>query len=600
MNVARALNIFFCSTLLLLSITGHAQRPVGDTASKTQITILRSKVLNLLKKDSFDLTILAGDAAVKQDSTIFSADSIVLNRTLNVLEAYRHVHINDRDSIHTYSDYLKYLSKDKKAHLEGNVKLTDGKGVLTTSSLDYDVNTKTGIYNTGGKVLTDKSVLTSKEAFYYGETKDVYFKKNVVMNDTDYTIHTDTLLYNTYTDVATFIVPTVITHGVNTKILTSDGYYDKKSKKAYFGKRPDIRDGTTFLRADEVAYDSTGFGEARGKVIFKDTGQGAILFCDNLKTNRNEKSFLATVKPVMMLKQQADSMYIAADTMYSGKLSDLQKFRFVPQVVDSLPPRDSVKFEEDSANRFIEAYYHVRIFSDSLQALGDSLFYTSVDSVFRLFKKPVMWSRESQVTGDTIYLFSKDKKPKRMYAFENGLTISKVTDQYFNEVKGRTINAYFVNGNIDYVRAKGNAENVYYATDESNKYIGVNNGKSDIIDVYFDTAHKPQRVVMRSSPEGVMSPMRQVNHEQIRLRGFKWLDDIRPKTKEEILQGYKLSDAIFHMDDKPVEDTMPSSPPPPAKPKPKKPVKKPVAPLSPAKPQIIRSVKNKPLTAEKP
>lgn len=211
-----------------------------------------------------------------------------------------------------------------------------------------------------------------------------------------------------------------------------------------------------------------------------------------------------------------------------------------------------------------------------------------------------MWSRESQVTGDTIYLFSKDKKPKRMYAFENGLTISKVTDQYFNEVKGRTINAYFVNGNIDYVRAKGNAENVYYATDESNKYIGVNNGKSDIIDVYFDTAHKPQRVVMRSSPEGVMSPMRQVNHEQIRLRGFKWLDDIRPKTKEEILQGYKLSDAIFHMDDKPVEDTMPSSPPPPAKPKPKKPVKKPVAPLSPAKPQIIRSVKNKPLTAEKP
>lgn len=598
MNVARALKYFICSILLLLSITGKAQQPAGDTASKTQITILKSKVLNLLKKDSFDLTILAGDAAVQQDSTVFSADSIVLNRTLNVLEAFRHVHINDRDSIHTYSDYLKYLSKDKKAHLEGNVKLTDGKGVLTTSSLDYDVNTKTGIYNTGGTVLTEKSVLTSKEAFYYGETKDVYFKKNVVMNDTDYTIHTDTLLYNTYTDVATFVVPTVITSGKNIKILTSDGYYDKKNRKAYFGKRPDIQNGSTFLRADEVAYDSTGFGEARGKVIYKDTAQGAILFCDNLKTNRNEKSFLATVKPVIMLKQEADSMFISADTLFSGKITDLRKSRYVPQVVDSLPPRDSVKFEEDSANRFIEAYYHVRIFSDSLQAVGDSLFYSSLDSVFRLFKSPVMWSRESQVTGDTIYLFSKDKKPKRMYAFENGLTVSKVSDQYFNEVKGRTINGYFENGNINYVRAKGNAENVYYAQDEENKFIGVNSGKSDIIDVYFDTSHKPQRVVMRSSPEGVMSPMRQVKHEEIRLRGFKWLDNIRPKTKEEILKDYKLSDAVFNMDRAVVTPTPPPPTVPPVKTEPKKPAKSAAPP--PVQNRLIKPLKNKPLTAVKP
>jgi len=543
MNVALALKYSLCFALLLFAVAVRAQQPVGnnDTSNTTVIRIISAQVMNLLKKDSVDYTILSGNAEVEQNGTLFYADSIALNRTLNVLEAFKHVHINDHDSVQTYSDYLKYLSKDKKAHLQGNVKLTDGKGVLTTSVLDYDVNTKTGIYLTGGKVTTERSVLTSKEAFYYGETRDVYFKKGVVMNDTDYNIKTDTLLYNTFTDVATFIVPTHITHGTSTKIFTTDGYYDKKAKKAYFAKRSDIQDGSSFLKADEVVYDSTGFGEARGTVIFRDTTQGATLYCNNLKTNRNEKSFLATQRPVMKLVQNADSLFIASDTMFSGKLTDLKKYRYVPQVVDSLPPiLDSAAFEQDSANRFLEAYYHVRIYSDSMQAVGDSLFYTSVDSVFRLFKDPVIWSKDNQITGDTIYLFSQNKKPKRMFAFENALAINKLTDLYFNEVKGRTINGYFKDGTINYIHAKGNAEHVYYGQDDANKFISVDKGKSDIIDMYFNEDRKPERVVMRSSVEGTAFPMRQVNHEEIRLRGFRWLDSMRPKSKDELLNGTNI------------------------------------------------------------
>jgi len=539
MNIARAIKYFFCLLILFITVAAHAQQPAGDSVTTKVINIIKAANINLLKKDTFEYTILSGPAEVEQNGTLFFADSIVLNRTANILEAFKHVHINDHDSVHTYSDYLKYLSKEKKAHLEGNVKLTDGKGSLTTSVLDYDLNNKQGVYTTGGKVTTDKSVLTSKEAFYYGETRDVYFKKGVVMNDTDFTIKTDTLLYNTYTDVATFIVPTTITSG-KSRIFTTDGYYDKRAKKAYFSKRPDIQDGSTFLKADEVAYDSTGFGEARGKVIYKDTAQGATLFCNNLKTNRKEKSFLATEKPVMLLKQDADSMYIAADTMFSGKLSDLKKSRRIPQITDSLPKIDSVKFEEDSTNRFLEAYYHVRIFSDSLQAVGDSLFYSSLDSAFRLFKQPVIWSKDNQITGDTIYLFSANKKPQRMYAFENAMAINKLTPLYFNQVKGRTLNGYFKNGNINYIRAKGNAENVYYGQDDENKFISVNKGKSDIIDMYFGEDRKPLRVVMRSSVEGTAFPMRQVNHEELRLRGFDWQEDIRPKTKEELLNGTNI------------------------------------------------------------
>lgn len=539
MNRLKAI-FFFFTFFFLQYISSNAQQP-ADTSNKKKIIILNAQRLNYQKIDSAEFQSAAGKVIIRQETTLFYCDSVVLNKTRNMLEAFGHVHINDNDSVNTYSDYLRYLGNDKKAYLKGNVKLTDGSGILTTPDLDYDLNTHVGIYTKGGKVVSDKSVLTSQEGFYYGETKDVYFKKDVVLVNPDYTVKTDTLLFNTYTNVATFIVPTLITSSNKRKINTSDGYYDLKNKRAYFGKRPHIEDSTTILDANEVASnDSTKESEASGNVIYQDTAQGVAIFSNNLKTNGTVSSFIATQKPVMVIKQDKDSTFIAADTFFSAKLSNLRKYRTVPLILDSLPANDSVaisdssKAKQDSAkDRFIEAYYNVKIFSDSLQAVGDSLFYSSEDSAFRLFRNPVVWSRESQISGDTIYLFTLNKKPKRMYAFENAISVQKVGPDYYNQVKGRTINGYFTNGEIDYVRAKGNSESIYYAQDDSSKFVGVNQATSDVIDMYF-ADRQAQKVVFRSNLVGTSSPMRQIVSSEMRLRNFKWLDARRPKSKYEL------------------------------------------------------------------
>ncbi|MEP6512946.1 MAG: OstA-like protein, partial [Parafilimonas sp.] len=339
MNTRKASSFFFIFIFLLASTFAIAQQPAAtDTPhSKKQIYILNAKRLNYEKKDSAEYQSAAGNVIIKQDSTLFYSDSVVINKTRNMLEAFGHVHINDADSVHTYSDYLRYIGNEKKAFLKDNVRLTDGRATLTTPELEYDVNTKIGTYIKGGKVVNGSTVLTSNEGYYYGETRDIYFKKNVLLVSPDYNVKTDTLLYNTYTDVATFIVPTEITSGKNRKILTSDGYYDLRNKKYYFGKRPQIQDSSTFLIADEVAHeDSSGFGEARGNVIYRDTSQGVTILTNNLKNNSKTNSFLATQKPVMILKQDKDSIYIAADTFYSAKLTELIKTRYVPVIDDSL------------------------------------------------------------------------------------------------------------------------------------------------------------------------------------------------------------------------------------------------------------------------
>jgi hypothetical protein len=125
-----------------------------------------------------------------------------------------------------------------------------------------------------------------------------------------------------------------------------------------------------------------------------------------------------------------------------------------------------------------------------------------------------------------------------MYVFENALAINKVDSLYFNQLKGRTINGYFKDGDIDWMHSKGNAESVYYGQDDANKFVSVNKAKSDIIDMYFENK-KPIKVVMRSSVEGTAYPMKQVNHEELRLNGFKWQDVLRPKTKYEFIAKAK-------------------------------------------------------------
>lgn len=536
--------LYTCFLLCLVQV-GMAQRPAPDTAKQEGklLEIIYADRLNMLTVDSLHKYFsLAGKAHVRQEKTDFFADSIVLNEIDNSLEAFGNIHINDADSVHTYSQYLKYLGKEKKAFLNKKVRLTDGKGQLTTEALEYDVTVKIGTYLNGGKVVNKKTTLTSKEGYYYGDTKDVIFKKNVLLIDPEYKVVTDTLQYNTGTEIATFTSPTNIYSDSGRRVIkTRQGFFDMKNKRGILNKRSVIEDSTYTFTADDMAVDdSTKLGEFRGNAVYrgKDTAQGFDMIANNIKTDRKKDILLATEKPILLIKQGRDSIYVSADTLYTARLSDLLKTRKVPLIRDTSGMKtitDSSKNASDSTDKYFEAYFNVKIFSDSLQAVGDSLFYSLQDSVFRLFRNPVIWAKDNQITGDTIYLYVKNKKPERMYVFENAMAISKVdSTQFFNQLKSTTINALFEDGKIYFMRAKGNAENVYYGQDEQNRFIGVSKSSSDVIDMLFDDS-KPKRVSFIRGFDGTSYPMRQANHDELKIRGFQWLDKIRPKTKFDIL-----------------------------------------------------------------
>jgi lipopolysaccharide export system protein LptA len=647
--------------------------PTADTMREFEI-IRGPSMRSIYIDSSTTLQTIAGGAIIKQGNTLFTGDSIVINPTTHIAEAFGNVHINQEDSLQTYAQYLKYVGTEKMAYLKKDVRLNDKKGTLLTQELDYNLGTKIGNYYNGGKVINGKTIITSKDGTYYADTKDIFFKNGVVVTQPKNHITTDSLLYNMNTESSNFYTNTHI-KSKDADIYTTKGTYDMNTGNALFTTRTTVIDSNNRVYiANYMALDNkTGNAQLEGNALVKDSANGFIVLANQIFLNNKSNSFLATRKPVLIIKQKNDSIYIASDTIYSGfarpgkdegnilkKDSSFQERileNFHPDtskkeiplkiikghplkneqdssyyeahVIDSLdahnhplpvkPTRtkilpivksrevnapkpdslaidssvtiskalpfsnmksekerlpendslakielrkdsvlnDSLKFtkknirpassdslkieHKDSSNnsdtsRYFVAFHHVRIFSDSLQSVCDSLYFSTKDSVFRLYYDPVLWSGRTQITGDTIFLYTKNKKAERLYAFDKGIIVNKTTQGFFNQITGKTINGYFVNGAIDYMRVRGaQAESIYYAQDEDSAYLGMNRTTADVIDLYFKKDDL-QKVLFVNNIAGKFYPMKKIPEDQRYLKNFIWLNDRRPKNKLELFE----------------------------------------------------------------
>ncbi len=527
---------------VLLSTHGFAQQVVINASSPSDtirtINIVQGKNLRQKTLDSTVLETIAGNVIIKEGLTTFYCDSASLNRKTNILEAYGNIHINDNDSIHTYAQSLRYVGAERIAYLKKNVKLTDKKGTLYTDELEYNLRTGIATYKNGGRITNERTVLTSEDGVYMADTKDVYFKKNVHLKDPDRDIWTDSLLYNLKTNIATFIAPTRIVGKDGSIITTNSGTYNLATGEAFFTGRPSFSDSTHSGTANAIAFDKkNNTFQMEGNAKLVDSVNQVTVVGGKIFGNTELNSFLATNKPVMIFHRDGDSTYVAADTLFSGlrKYDSLEKK--IVTMKDTINKTTAVNTSaQDTSIRYFLAFRHVRIFNDSLQAVSDSLHYSTVDSTFKLFGDPVVWNAQSQVTGDTIYMYTENQKAKRLYVFNNGMIVNKANEKMYNQIAGRTLNGYFVNGVIDYVRIKGSpAESIYYPQDDDSAYIGMNRSSGDVIDIYF-VKKELNKVKFINNVDGVLYPLKQIPDDQKKLKGFKWLDSRRPKNKLELFE----------------------------------------------------------------
>lgn len=530
------------SGLLAAAYRGNGQPPkrtghmvMQEDTTKIVHLIKANSVVNL-QTDTISEQRFIGDVLFRQGTSLLSCDSAALNANTNIIEAWGHVHINQNDSVHTYSDQLLYRATERLATLNGNARLTDSKIVLTSPTLHYDLNTSIGTYDQGGRLVNAESVLTSREGIYYGTTKDVYFKKEVVVIDPGFTLSTDTLLYNSVSKIATILAPTTINDGKMTMYVTS-GYYNTDMGYGSFAERPTIEDSTNTFTANEITTDrASGISVATGNMIWRDTAQKVAVLANYGIVNQHVKTVLATQKPVMLLEGKDDTLFVAADTLFSGIVPILKDSAALAEDSARIARGDTLNTpKSDTAEkRFIIAYHKVKIFSDSLQGVADSVYYSGVDSIFRLYRDPVLWANNNQLTGDTIFLFTKNQKADKLLLDQNALIVNSPGPGMYNQIKGNTILGYFGDEKLDSMYVNGNAENIYYVQDDDSAFVSINRLLSANTRVYFENGEL-ERVVFVKEPEATMYPFTQIPEDQKLLPGFKWVIERKPKSKYELI-----------------------------------------------------------------
>ena len=110
----------------------------------------------------------------------------------------------------------------------------------------------------------------------------------------------------------------------------------------------------------------------------------------------------------------------------------------------------------------------------------------------------------------------------------------------YNQVKGKLITGYIRNNEIHHIDVDGNGQTVYYPKDREN-VIGVNRAESSALTLFFKD-RRISNIVMRVSPSGNMNPLLLLDEEATRLKGFRWLDDYRPKSKTDIFLKLDIPD----------------------------------------------------------
>lgn len=314
------------SVCLLLPAALSAQTAPTAAQSaqqRTKIILQSSERSRIITKT--DITYLR-KPVFKHENAILTCDSAVFYTSKNYFEAYDNVHINQADTINIYSDKLNYDGNAKIAHLTERVRMVDKTSVLTTNVLDYDMVSKVGTYVNGGKIVTKDATITSKNGFYFANSRDAYFRYNAVVVTDQSVIKSDTLRYNTLTNWAYFYGPTNIKEKDGGNLYTENGAYNTNTTYAYFGKKNLYTSGSRSLKGDSLYYDGkAGYGKAVRNIVFQDTtdhmmlrGQLGYYYKNDQRTVVTKNAYLGmgTNDSVLVNNiKQPDSLWLGADTL---------------------------------------------------------------------------------------------------------------------------------------------------------------------------------------------------------------------------------------------------------------------------------------------
>ena len=589
--------LFFLPSEKTTAQNPYTTPPSGQTNDSSRVQILNARTGEIILLKNQEAKKFKGQVVLEQKDARLFCDSAILDAFDNVY-AKGNVVIKQGDSTNIFADSMTFHGLTRIADLYANVILVNGEKKLFTQKLNYNLNTKVATYDTKSTLTDPRTQLTSRRGVYNVATNQAFFKDQVLVVDKDFNLKTDTLNFDTKNNIATFLAPTLIYMKDTSQFYTEGGYYDLQKDNAEFTKNPQYKKKTQSAVADTMLYDgkttiitlkgnattedsarkarantivynrTTEESQLKGNAHFEDEKQhvdsDTIIYSGKTKTyatrgrskivNENQileadfvdfdsKDSIGIAKGNVFWQDTSAKTTLRCDSMVYDQRSDYIKAAGGRPILTSLIDADTlwlradtiITFKPNPADTFrsMFAYYNVRMFKKNFQSVCDSLTYTQQDSLFRFFKDPIIWSDTSQLTADTMRMLLSDNKLDRVYMKNNGFIINSNDELYFNQIKGRDITAFFEKEELRRMNVEGNAESVYYVLDDNQAYMSVNKMICSSMIVLFGD-NKVEGIRFFTEPKATMTPMKQADHEAMKMKGFKWDEKRRPKSLKDL------------------------------------------------------------------
>ena len=371
------------------------------------------------------------------------------------------------------------------------------------------MNTKSAYYYGGGTMnsITRKNKLVSEKGTFNTETNTIFFKKNVKLENESYTMTSDTLIFNTLSEITYFHGPTHIISDSNT-IYCESGWYDTKTEKASFSKHALVNYGEQTLTGDSIYYErNEGIGKAYRNIVLTDTSSKLIVKGGYGMFNEKTNYSIITKKPLLIQHEEKDTLYLTADT--------LELFQ------------DSIRTE-------YFAYRNVKFYKNDLQGSTDSLAYSEKDSLMTFFGNPVLWSGENQLNSDSLKIKTFEGKVYNIFMKQNCFIVEQKDSLHFNQIKGKEMTGYFDKNELKRLFVKGNGEALYFMEEDST-ISAMNKIVCNNILIEVDSSEL-QNITFYEQPTGSVTPIKDVKVEEIILKDFKNYFAIRPKSSEDLME----------------------------------------------------------------
>ena len=459
-----------------------------------------------------DAQILRGKVSFRHKGATLTCDSAYFFEQSNTFEAFGHVDMKQGDTLRLLSEYAYYDGSDQMAYARRNVVLTHRGTKLYTDSLDYDRLYNYGYFFEGGKMVDKKATLTSDWGEYHTDSRMAVFQYDVTLKDKDFELTTDTLYYDTSRSLAHIVGPSVITSG-NSVTHTEQGFYNSNTGQTELYSRSTMENDDRSLVADSLFYDEkSGVSEGFSNVIFDDKKNQNRLFCDYFWYNEKTGEAYATKQAMLLEYSQKDTLYMHADSL----------------------KMHTFNINTDSVWRRVVGFNHVRAYRTDMQAVCDSLVYSTLDSCMTMYNDPITWNENRQLLGEKIMVFMNDSTIDSVYVEGQALSIEEIDkNDHYNQVSSKNMYAYFKDGDIYKSVADGNVQSIYYPVDEKDTtYIGLNYNETERMEMFLEK-RKLQKIWMPKA-EGTLYPMTQIPPARKRLTNFVWFDYIRPIDKNDI------------------------------------------------------------------